>query len=68
MPKDKMDKDYVRERRNFLIGYDRSVPELQQANRCIQCGQCLRKCPQSINIPKEMGKIDRFVEQLKLEK
>lgn len=68
MPKDKMDKDYVRERRNFLIGYDRSVPELQQANRCIQCGQCLRKCPQSINIPKEMGKIDRLVEQLKLEK
>lgn len=68
MPKDRMDEDYRRERRRFLIGYDRNVPELQQANRCIQCGQCVSKCPQWINIPKEMEKIDRFVEQLKLEK
>lgn len=68
MPKDRMDEDYRRERRRFLIGYDRSVPELQQANRCIQCGQCVSKCPQWINIPKELEKIDRFVEQLKLEK
>lgn len=68
MPKDRMDEDYRRERRRFLIGYDRSVPELQQANRCIQCGQCVSKCPQWINIPKELEKIDRFVERLKLEK
>ncbi|WP_233550544.1 aldo/keto reductase [Bacteroides sp. OF04-15BH] len=68
MPKDRMDEDYRRARRRFLIGYDRSVPELQQANRCIQCGQCVSKCPQWINIPKEMQKIDRFVEKLKLEK
>lgn len=68
MPKDRMDEDYKRERRKFLIGYDRSVPELQQANRCIQCGQCVSKCPQWINIPKELEKIDRFVERLKLEK
>lgn len=68
MPKDRMDEDYRRERRRFLIGYDRSVPELQQANRCIQCGLCVSKCPQWINIPKELEKIDRFVERLKLEK
>lgn len=68
MPKDRMDEDYKRERRKFLIGYDRSVPELQQANRCIQCGQCVSKCPQWINIPKELEQIDRFVERLKLEK
>lgn len=68
MPKDRMDEDYRRERRRFLIGYDRSVPELQQANRCIHCGQCVSKCPQWINIPKELEKIDRFVERLKLEK
>ncbi|MBQ3658931.1 MAG: 4Fe-4S dicluster domain-containing protein, partial [Bacteroidales bacterium] len=49
----------------FLVGYDRSVPALQQANHCIGCGDCTPKCPQNIDIPKEMRRIDAFVERLK---
>ena len=45
-------------RREFLIGYDRSVPRLRQASHCIGCNQCLAHCPQGINIPEEMRKID----------
>ncbi len=56
---------YQRARRAFLVGYDRSVPRLRQADHCIGCGQCNPHCPQSIDIPKEMQRIDHFVEQLK---
>ena len=57
--------EYRRARRAFLIGYDRSVPRLRQASHCIGCGQCVDHCPQGINIPKEMQRIDKFVEELK---
>ncbi len=63
--KGSQDPDYRRARRAFLIGYDRDVPRLRQADHCIGCGQCLSHCPQRIQIPQEMQRIDQFVEQLK---
>ena len=63
--KDQQDENYREARRAFLIGYDRSVPKLRQADHCIGCGQCMPHCPQSINIPKEMMRINRYVEKLK---
>jgi predicted aldo/keto reductase-like oxidoreductase len=27
------------------------------ASMCVKCGQCLSKCPQSINIPEELDKV-----------
>ena len=65
MPKSRQDDNYREARRAFLIGYDRSVPRLRQANHCIGCAQCNPHCPQGIDIPKEMQRIDHFVEQLK---
>ncbi len=65
VPASSQDENYRKARRAFLIGYDRSVPKLRQANHCIGCGQCISHCPQSINIPKELHRIDRFVEDLK---
>ena len=62
---DAQDENYRKARRVFLIGYDRSVPKLRQANHCIACGQCNPHCPQGIDIPKEMQRIDHYVEQLK---
>lgn len=59
------DENYRKTRRAFLVGYDRSVPRLRQASHCIGCGQCIHHCPQSIDIPKEMQRIDRYVEDLK---
>ena len=57
--------NYRRARRAFLVGYDRSVPRLRQASHCIGCGQCVNHCPQSIDIPKELHRIDDYVEDLK---
>ena len=57
--------NYQEARRAFLVGYDRSVPRLRQASHCIGCQQCVSHCPQSIDIPKELHRIDHYVEQLK---
>ncbi|MGN0068159.1 MAG: aldo/keto reductase [Prevotella sp.] len=68
LPREMQDKEYARHRRNYLIGLDRAVSPLRQANHCIGCGQCKEHCPQGIDIPREMHTIDRFVEQLKQNK
>ena len=59
------DESYRKARRAFLVGYDRSVPRLRQANHCIGCNQCSPHCPQNIQIPEQLQRIDQFVEQLK---
>lgn len=61
----KGDKDYRKARKAFLVGYDRSVPKLRQANHCIGCEQCISHCPQRINIPQQLHRIDDYVETLK---
>jgi predicted aldo/keto reductase-like oxidoreductase len=63
--KNSSDGNYRDARREFLVGYDRSVPKLRQASHCIECEQCLPKCPQRINITQEMRRVDRYVEQLR---
>lgn len=57
--------EYRKARRAFLVGYDRSVPKLRQADHCIGCGKCMERCPQQINIPEEMIRINNYVEKLK---
>ncbi|NDV94495.1 aldo/keto reductase [Dysgonomonas sp. 521] len=63
--KSSKDENYKKARKAFLIGYDRSVPKLRQASHCINCGICKPHCPQSIDIPNEMRRIDLYAEQLK---
>lgn len=65
VPESMQAENYWKARRAFLIGYDRSVPRLRQANHCIQCGRCVEHCPQRIDIPRELARIDGFVEKLK---
>ena len=65
LTRDRKDPDYARARRAFLVGYDRSVPKLRQADHCIGCGQCVEHCPQRIQIPREMERINNYVEALK---
>ena len=65
MVEDKADPRYRKARRTFLMGLDRNVEKLRQANHCIGCGQCLSACPQRIRIPVNMSKIDAYVENLK---
>lgn len=65
IPESRKDENYAKARRAFLVGYDRSVPRLRQANHCVGCNQCNPHCPQNIDIPKELLRIDKYTEQLK---
>ena len=62
---DSQNPEYTKARKAFLVGYDRSVPKLRQADHCIGCNRCIPACPQLIDIPKEMNRINAFVETLK---
>ena len=59
------DDNYKKARRAYLVSYDRAIPKLRQAARCIGCNQCMSHCPQNINIPRELQRIDRYVDSLK---
>ena len=49
----KMSGDY----RKFRMVYD-GLEEDERASACVECGACLKKCPQKINIPAELKKIN----------
>lgn len=59
------DPEYNKSRCAFLIGYDRALPGIRQADHCIGCNQCSGQCPQRIDIPAKMRLIDEYVEKLK---
>ena len=67
IPQSSQSEGYRKARRVYLVGYDRSVPKLRQADHCTGCGQCNPHCPQGIDIPKELHRIDAYVEKLKQE-
>lgn len=68
VPESQQAENYQKARQAFLVGYDRSVPRLRQANHCIQCRECVSHCPQQLNIPRLLQQVDDFVEKLKQNK
>ena len=65
LPDDPSDPAYAENRRRFLIDYERAFPKLRRAERCTGCGRCSTHCPQGIDIPAMIRKVDRFVEKLR---
>jgi len=47
--------------------YRRAVPDLRNAEHCTSCGKCLSHCPQTIDIPKVLAAMDKWIEGLKNE-
>lgn len=40
--------------------YETFIPEEARADKCVNCGACLAKCPQKIDIPSEMAKVREY--------
>ena len=59
--------DFRRLRRAYLVSYGQAVPPERQADHCIGCGRCKVHCPQSIDIPHELHRIDQYIERLRRE-
>lgn len=58
-------REYRRARKAFLTTYDKSIERMRQADHCINCGECLTHCPQSIQIPQKMQMIEDYTNKLK---
>ena len=65
VPKDARDPSYDAMRKQYLASLNRRIPELATADHCTGCGQCLPKCPQFIDIPKEMIKLHEYSKSLR---
>ncbi len=51
---------YKKARRIYLSSYNHAVERDRQADHCIGCGRCLAECPQSIDIPARLAKIEEI--------
>lgn len=58
---------YSQVRRKFLAEYNKNIPAVRQADHCISCGKCVSACPQHIRIPRELQRIDKYIESVKRE-
>ncbi len=56
--------NYRKARRKFLIEYNRQLEADRQVEHCIGCKQCLSHCPQHIDIPQQLTRINDIVERL----
>ena len=66
-PKDSRSADYAEARHAYLVRLARRVPELRTASHCIGCGKCVKLCPQFIDIPGEMAKLARILDDQRRE-
>lgn len=67
VPQHTRDPRYAEARRAYLVGYDRAVDPLRQADMCVGCGGCRSACPQSIDIPAQLARIADYTERLRRE-
>ncbi len=58
--------DYTRlyDKGKALWIYYESMPEANRVSSCVECGACVTKCPQHIDIPAELKRCDALLERL----
>ena len=66
-PAAKHDEEYLRRRRILLNRYKNAVNEKGRAERCTGCNKCSPKCPQGLNIPQQLGRVEKLVEAVRNE-
>lgn len=59
------DPEFNQKKRIFLGSFDEKIAKRQQAERCINCDECVKNCPQSIPIPEKLNEIASLISELK---
>ena len=55
---DKQDDNYAARKKQFQDGLRKALPDTEKwARSCVDCEECLSKCPQTIRIPNQMARI-----------
>lgn len=67
LPRDAASPDHEARRLRFLRAYDDALAPLRRADHCTGCDRCSPHCPQSIDVPHELHRIDALVEGLRRE-
>ena len=49
--------DFEEKSKAYLEAYRAAIPAAARANKCQDCGECLKKCPQQLPIPTHMSKL-----------
>jgi predicted aldo/keto reductase-like oxidoreductase len=49
--------DFAERQAALIKSYRATIPAEKRATTCVDCGQCLPKCPQQIRIPNKMSRI-----------
>lgn len=57
--------NYAEARHRYLASFDKAVPKERQASHCVGCGKCMEHCPQKIDIPGEMARVDLITEAIR---
>lgn len=65
VPESRQAENYKKARNAYLKSYNKAIPTLRQADHCIDCQTCNPHCPQNIDIPMTLQRIDEFIEKLK---
>ena len=53
--------DYASRKAKFVEGYKKALDPSAWATQCMDCEECLKKCPQQIRIPNQMERIVELI-------
>lgn len=56
----------LKQPKEILRLYEERIPEpLRRADHCTGCRRCVSHCPQQLDIPQELAKIDKWIDEVK---
>lgn len=62
-PADPTAKDFKKLNSKFLKGYHKALKDSELASQCVECKECLSKCPQRIQIPSQMTRLTALLDR-----